>query len=804
MIGSKPSQPLASQDLSALSREELEALVHQLREQTPPPPAPNIEDSSIAKQRIRELTILHSVANACAEEVHEERLISRVTRILSSTFDLVSVGIYLLNEATGFLKPHPAYKNLDNSDNPIQIPLGQGIIGLVAADGRMRNIPAVNEHPHYIQTTTQTQSKLCAPFKLYGRIVGVLNLESDKLAAFTPADERLIQTILEQLCLTIERLRGEARNQSHAQQLLTLNQMAQTLTSSLDLPEVLQRIIDSVSHLVNAEGVVVLLQDKPGQLTFSAVSGQGAFGLQGQHMPDSEGIAGQVIRTSRPIHIRGRQKGPTPIYTQAEQVSGFSTETLLAVPVILDGQTIGVIEAAHSQTNAFENNALTLLMAASHWAAIAIRNAQLFQREHDARVLSDTLRKANIALTETLNLDIVLNNFLEYLEILIPYDGACVLLVKNDKNLEIKAVRGYEDWGALQEQLATIMPISQYKLFQRLLENQEVILIPDTAQEPTWVSSYGLGSGYNWLGIPLVASGKVIGVYSLDKQTKDFFTAEHVRRAETVAAQAAVALENAMLYETKRQQYEQLQQSQLQLIQAEKMGALGRLAASIGHEINNPIQAIQGCLTLVKEELEGSRDQENIDLYMEILNDELSRIANIVQRLRDFYRPAQRTMAHVEINTLVESVLELSKKQFERSHVQVHCQWPEQLPQIYVNPDHLKQVFLNLLLNSLEAMPSGGEVTISAQTAIFQGEGQKPWPAIKLEFSDTGIGMPPDILEQLFEPFTTTKPHGSGLGLSISYGIIQEHSGHIVAESEQGQGTKFNIFLPISNKAGRE
>ncbi|MCB0037867.1 MAG: hypothetical protein KDE51_27730, partial [Anaerolineales bacterium] len=107
MIGSTPSQPRASQDLAALSRAELEALVHQLLAQTHSSSI-NTEDPLIAKQRIRELTIFHSVANACAEEVHEERLISRVTRILSSTFDLVNVGIYLLNEATGFLKPHPA------------------------------------------------------------------------------------------------------------------------------------------------------------------------------------------------------------------------------------------------------------------------------------------------------------------------------------------------------------------------------------------------------------------------------------------------------------------------------------------------------------------------------------------------------------------------------------------------------------------------------------------------------------------------------------------------------------------------
>ena len=166
--------------------------------------------------------------------------------------------------------------------------------------------------------------------------------------------------------------------------------------------------------------------------------------------------------------------------------------------------------------------------------------------------------------------------------------------------------------------------------------------------------------------------------------------------------------------------------------------------------------------------------------------------------MRDFYRPARKELHPIYLHAVLESVLELTHKQLQHSDVTIERAWVDYLPEIQANPDHLKQVFLNLVLNGIDAMTTGGTLYIStALDQIQLNSDQKPLPAVRVEFSDTGEGIAPEILPHLFEPFFTTKERGSGLGLSISYGIIQAHNGQITVESHTGLGTTFIILLPV-------
>jgi signal transduction histidine kinase len=237
------------------------------------------------------------------------------------------------------------------------------------------------------------------------------------------------------------------------------------------------------------------------------------------------------------------------------------------------------------------------------------------------------------------------------------------------------------------------------------------------------------------------------------------------------------------------------------------MTALGRLAASIAHEINNPLQAVQTYLTLAQEELE--EEQQHLapmTRYLGTVAKEIERIATIVRHMRDFYRPAREGLQPTYLHAVLESVLALTNKQLQHSHVVVERVWADHLPAIEANPDHLKQVFLNLVLNAIDAMPMGGTLRISTRVdQVLVNAGQQPLPAVRIEFSDTGEGMPPEVLSRLFEPFFTTKEGGTGLGLSISYGIIQAHGGQVTVESHAKMGTTFIILLPvIQQPAGQE
>jgi len=267
-----------------------------------------------------------------------------------------------------------------------------------------------------------------------------------------------------------------------------------------------------------------------------------------------------------------------------------------------------------------------------------------------------------------------------------------------------------------------------------------------------------------------------------------------------MAGSAAVAIANARLYQAERDQFRRLQQSQAQLIQAEKMAAMGRLVASIAHEINNPLQAVQGCLTLAEEEVEEDRDRERLKRYLSMADAEVERIASIVRRVRDFYRPAPAELKPTDIHAVLTSLLELVAKQLQTSNVTVERDWAANLPMIEANPSYLKQVFLNLVLNAVDAMSEHGG-TLRVRTALDQMQSpreKQQVPAVRIEFSDTGIGMPPEVMAHLFEPFVTAKKDGTGLGLSISYGIIEAHDGQISATSQVGAGSCFTVLLPVN------
>lgn len=595
---------------------------------------------------------------------------------------------------------------------------------------------------------------------------------------------------------------SERLNQS--QKLTTLNQIGQAVTQNLDLPSVLQEILDRVSVLIAAEGVVILLLETPHQLRFAAVSGEGAKGLEGQTMPADQGIVGQAVQTGHTQYVANRQIESVSVYQTAEEISGFTAHTLVAVPLKANDQVIGVIEAVHSLPEAFLSEDLQSLQITADWAAIAINNAHLFQKEQKARHLAEVITAVNLALSQSLDLNVILQTLLGYLAQLIPYDGATVQLLNNEGKLRVKAHQGY-DWlePTLFENI--LFDIATNRIFEEILTEQKSLIIANTHEHPAWEKSAGSDPIFSWLGVPLIAGGKAIGVYCFDKKEVGFFTADHQHMAQSLAAPAAVAIQNAILYQEGQAQYQQLQESQTQLMQAEKLGALGRLMASFSHEINNPLQAIQGCLTLAVEEMDAGGTRESIDSYLGIVQEELKRIEGLVRRMRDFYTPSSGIMQSTDLHFTLVSVLELVGKQLQHSRIHVQTSWAEDVPIIHGNANHLKQVFLNLILNALDALPQGG--TLRIQTFLDKMRLPKyaeMVTAVRIEFADNGKGMSPEAQARLFEPFFTTKEGSSGLGLSISFTIIQNHQGQMTISSEENKGTLVTIWLPVqtANESG--
>jgi two-component system NtrC family sensor kinase len=297
------------------------------------------------------------------------------------------------------------------------------------------------------------------------------------------------------------------------------------------------------------------------------------------------------------------------------------------------------------------------------------------------------------------------------------------------------------------------------------------------------------------MAAPLRYRGKVIGAIDLVSKNKNAFSYQDEQLLVLIAGHLAGLFENMRLNEELRAYIRQLEESQRALIQAEKMAIAGRLTASIAHEINNPLQSVNNCLHLAGRNELSFEDRQN---YLDLAKEELGRLMQTVQRMLDFYRPGALDRQPTNIHELLNKVISLMEKQFRDHAVQVHLSYAADLPYVYVVGDQIQQVFLNLALNAIEAMPNGGDLMI--ETSYSQDQ-------VKIIFQDTGAGVPASKRKTIFEPFVSGKKGGTGLGLAISYGIITAHGGslelldeeeHVSLSSEGAQhprGARFQITL---------
>jgi len=263
--------------------------------------------------------------------------------------------------------------------------------------------------------------------------------------------------------------------------------------------------------------------------------------------------------------------------------------------------------------------------------------------------------------------------------------------------------------------------------------------------------------------------------------------AEHRQRTRAAALQRDLDQTQSLHAEAQAR----LSAAQAQLLQSAKLAAVGELAASVAHEINNPLYAARNSLYLVEQDMPPDAPQRH---FLTIAQNELGRIARIITRMRDFYRPARDELELTEVNDLLAETIELVQTHLRHGHVTVTASFCPNLPLLVAHPDQLRQVFLNLMLNACDAMPNGGQLHISTELSC-RNERDEQWVVVAVR--DTGVGINPEHMPHLFEPFYTTKPQGTGLGLAISAHIVTQHGGHIQVESTPGVGSTFTVLLPV-------
>jgi PAS domain S-box-containing protein len=379
---------------------------------------------------------------------------------------------------------------------------------------------------------------------------------------------------------------------------------------------------------------------------------------------------------------------------------------------------------------------------------------------------------------------------------------ACLIRMRQEGGVEFQTTAFYYSDPAIREQLEAIIDRISEKIDSGISrhvtdtgkpllfsEIDPEILAKLNAEFPV-LENFKLSS---MMFAPLRVQGKPVGSIGLLRPTSTpAFNQDDLVMLNSLAARTALAMANIELYEELEEALQKEQTMRRQLVQAEKHSAISRMVASVAHELNNPIQTIQNCLFLTCQEIP---DSSPIQEYLDMAMSETMRVSKLVTQLREIYRPSQvAPKQYMDLVKLVSEVTQLLSPHLQHQNVQLDVKTIPNDVFVAGIPDQIKQVFLNISLNAIEAMqPDGGVLHI----------GMSYSPSLDLigvSFQDNGPGISKENISKIFEPFFTTKDMGTGLGLSICYDIIQRHGGEITIESEESQGSIFTIWLPLPNE----
>jgi len=575
----------------------------------------------------------------------------------------------------------------------------------------------------------------------------------------------------------------EINRQLHESQAIL--RISQALISTLELDEVTKLIVDAAKELISGvEGAVIHRLDSSRQ-TLQAVAVAGEIGSRNPNaiMKVGSGIAGQVLAEGRLINVADLTIDPRGVPS-----SNHNLRSLLVVPVNIESELVGTISVQSSQAGMFTEADERILQTLGSEAGLAMKNARLYQQEHNQRVLSEALEQAAVTLNRDLNLELVLDNILAQVAQVVHCQNFNVMLINGQK---VQVVR---EWDQDKEDpkhsrlVSTEVSITMPTL-QKIIKSGQPLLVTDTSLSPIWDVIEGTEWIRSYVGVPLKAGELILGFLNADSDQPDFFDDVTVQVLQSFASHAAIAIQNARLVQDLQEALKQEKAMRVQLTRADRLATMGMITASVAHEINNPIQAILGCLELAQ--MDALQRDQQLE-YLTMAKQELLRLASITKRVLNYQRsPQQNTAEPVELAAVVEDVLALAKKKLQHAKVNVATEWEPDLPVIIGSPNELKQVFLNLVLNAVDAMKNGGQLKIIGKT--FSDD--RHW--VQVLVKDNGEGMTPEVLQRLGEPFFSTKEAGTGLGLWVSRDIISSHGGKVTVDSVAGEGTTFTVWLPF-------
>ncbi|RMG59934.1 MAG: GAF domain-containing protein [Deltaproteobacteria bacterium] len=768
-----------------------------------------------------------------------ENRLAYVCNLVKKAFNADCVCIYQLFPQSLYLIPwistDPDVEKFRGEE--FRVKLGEGIAGLAAWKRKPVFVRDVKEFsrgvsivPFEVRDFTTVYS---VPIRDDVYVYGAMNVASREARDITPEEEEFLRVVAIEIAGTIRNARLYEDSRKRVSELLTINEISRTVTSTFRLGEILSYALRTTVRITDSDGGVVRIYD-PRSRKWEQVVTEGFTRSPLTEEPKRVGrkIASFVLREVKPLLINA--PADSPFYAE---LSARGVSSTIAVPIVSKGKVVGVMTFYRAKgKDDFTHETLNLVHTVSILLANVVENVRMYReatelaRENEVKVARlQTLYNVARSLMSTIKTERLLSLMLDAL--ISPegfrYSRAILFLVTEDGKglrpalayggLSRKEARELE--RLLKKKRKTDADLERIASLRRRffdlvrdhvisLESEPECIIASAVRDERAINctrgcdrvlkrpdSFCVHHGENFLVVPVVVKGKVKGAIYVDNEFSDRpLTDEDIHVLTMFASEAGLALENSELYENLQRALDDLKSAQDRVLQSEKLAALGEMAAQLAHEIKNPLTVVGGfasrLMRVLSEGNEWGEERKKLLNYAWVIMKEVRRLERIVNQTLYFSRERKLELKETDLNSLVEEVLEMFTEELEEKGIELTLDLDADPPRVLADPDQVKQVLWNLVSNAEQAMTGGGKLTIRTERV------KEPFSGVEIVISDTGGGIPPEVVGNIFNPFFTTRPSGTGLGLPIVHTIVTRHGGYINLDNRVGEGVTFHVILP--------